>query len=225
VTYPLKTAVLARVDSASDAAAAIGAVNTLDLRDGRAMGHNTDARGAARALQVLGGVSPAGRTVLVIGGGGAARAAAYGLLEAGAERIVFAVRDTARVAPPVGRLRIAFPKSGIDIRTMNDMRAEEFDIVVNATPVGMNDAGVEQLVDEASVTPSQCYFDFVYHPRRTPFLDTARRLGARTVDGLALLVAQAEEAFHIWTGFHFSLPDMYEAVAGSHEGNPLETRE
>jgi shikimate dehydrogenase len=211
VTFPLKEAVLSHVTRRSPATEIIGAANTLIFTPDGIEAHNTDAPGTARALQVLGGVSPADRSVLIFGAGGAARAAAYGLLDAGAARVTFGVRNPDKAAVVLVPLRAIFDSERIAVVGIDRTDAHDHDIVINATPLGM--AGVTGgLPVLGRISPSQCCFDFVYNPRNTKFLRAARTGGARTVDGLALLVAQAEESFHLWTGRRFSLTDMYAAV-------------
>ena len=91
----------------------------------------------------------------------------------------------------------------------------DVDLVINATPVGMG-GGSETLIADASwIRPDQCFFEFVYHPRRTPFLETAAGRGASTVDGLALLVSQAAQSFRLWTGESFDVGEMASALEES----------
>jgi shikimate dehydrogenase len=121
----------------------------------------------------------------------------------------------------IERLEYAFPEQEVDfvvLGTQDDLapRKQAFRsarIVINATPVGMIDHPPAELIEDASwITPAQMFFDFVYHPRRTPFLDTARHAGASTLGGLALLVSQAAESFRIWTDQAFDIKEMAEAV-------------
>lgn len=221
VTFPLKETVLAYTDRRSPAVEAIGAANTLISKTHGIEAHNTDAPGTARALQVLGGVSPADRRVIIFGGGGAARAAAYGLLDAGASEVSLAVRDPDKARAAAAPLRAAFDGERVDITRFDGAGVNDYDIVINATPLGMDGVAVG-LPPPRSLTPSQCYFDFVYNPRSTEFLRAARSGGACVVDGLALLVAQAEESFYLWTGRHFSLTDMY-ADLDRHAGETSST--
>jgi len=218
VTYPHKEAVIDHVDSLSDDAAAIGAVNTLVWNpEGAARGYNTDAEGAAGALARVAGLDAGGLRVFIFGAGGSARAAALGLASRGAARVTLASRSPQKTAPALERLRAAAGAS-IDAvglgRDDLDARREAFvaaDVVVNATPVGM--ASQESLVeDESWIAPRQCFFDFVYHPRRTAFLEAAGRRGARTVGGLSLLVAQAAASFRLWTGREFDVAEMAAAL-------------
>lgn len=214
VTYPYKERVMEIVDRPSHDAGLIGAVNTLKVGPSGVDGFNTDAGGAALALERLGGLTPAGKKALIVGAGGAGRAAGYGLLKAGAAGIVFAVRTPSKTTRFVSALSGVFPDRSAAVVSIDDSDSfDRYDIIINATPAGM--AGVDANRNAAaklSVTPDQLYFDFVYHPNVTPFLERAEKQGAKTLDGLALLVAQARLAFEIWTGCEFSLETMYRDV-------------
>ena len=215
VTYPLKELILRFVNLTSPAVNVIGAANLLTFTKRGVEADNTDALGTVTALENFGAVDPTGKTALVYGAGGAARAAACGLLSAGARGVVFVVRDPERAKESLSTLTSHFADADIDIVAWEhrDGAANRVDILINATPLGM--IGVEPagaLVDEDALHESQCCFDFVYHPLETEFLAVARRRGAIAVDGLALLVAQALEAFKRWTGEEFSLHEMYTAA-------------
>ena len=217
VTYPHKAAVLPLVDSTSTAVDVIGAANTLHLVDERLGAHNTDAIGTVRALESIGGVDVAGQRAFIFGAGGAGRAAAFGLMEAGAAQVSFGVRNAERTEPSLAALRAYFEGKVMGVVESGDTEAtaeaiERADIIVNATPLGMGGTGSTPLADESWIGTPHCCFDFVYHPRTTPFLEAAERQGANTIEGLALLVAQAQASFEIWTGNDFSLTDMFEAV-------------
>jgi len=209
VTYPLKESVLELVDESTPAVHDIGASNILKTTDKGITAHNTDAIGTALALEQIAGVTISGKQVCVYGAGGAARAAAHGLLSAGAQSIAFVVRERSHAERSIVALRQAFPDEPIDCYDS----PVEFDIIVNATPVGMSGFETATLLDDDSMIQSHhIVFDFVYHPIETPLIAAAKRRGAQTLDGLALLVAQAAAGFHFWTGNEFSIVDMYEVV-------------
>jgi len=223
VTYPHKEAALRFADSVSPEADVIGALNTLRFGAQGIEAFNTDAPGTATALATLGGATIEDSSALVFGAGGAGRAAAFGLLERQAGRVTFAVRDENKGMKTVERFREHFPEREIELVTMSGAplleSLEAADIIINATPVGMSGYEFSRLIpDDSPIGPHQICFDFVYHPRNTEFLETACGHGARTLDGLALLLAQAEHAFRLWTGKGFSLPKMYEAVTLHVEG-------
>jgi shikimate dehydrogenase len=225
ITYPYKERILAHADRRSPAVGIIGAANAVTVRPDCVEADNTDAEGAARALEVIGGVALAGKKALILGMGGSGRAAAYGILETGAARVVFAARDPMKSAPAVERLRKAFPNAVVEaVRVRGDENRlarsiAEAEIIINATPVGMSGldktsgaSGAAALIDDSLIEERHFCFEFVYHPRVTPFLEAAARRGARSLDGVSLLVAQARSTFRLWTGMEFSLETMYEEV-------------
>jgi shikimate dehydrogenase len=220
VTYPYKEEILYHIDAISSEAEIINAVNTVLFFDD-IQGFNTDAPGTAIALETFTDAPIEGARVFVYGMGGSARAAAYGLLERGAERVTFAVRSAEKGPMVMERFEFAFPEQEVDVVRMGGVedivpRRDAFrgaDIIINATPVGMAGGATGDLIDNpAWITPEQTFFDFVYHPRQTQFLEIARRAGARTLGGIALLVAQASESFRIWTDHGFDVKEMVEAV-------------
>jgi shikimate dehydrogenase len=221
VTFPYKEEVLYHVHAISSEAETINAINTIAFFDDEIHGFNTDAPGTATALETFSDATVEGARVFIYGAGAAARAAAYGLLERGAGHVTFAVRTLENGPMIAERFRYAFPEQEVQfvkLGAADDLsrRRDAFRsaaIVVNATPVGMAGRGAEELIEDGSwVRSEQTFFDFVYHPRRTAFLEAARRGGARTLGGIALLVAQAAESFRIWTDQGFDIKEMAEAV-------------
>jgi shikimate dehydrogenase len=221
VTYPYKEEILYHVDAISPEAEIINAANTVARYDDELHGFNTDAPGTATAIETFTSTAVEGARAFIFGVGGSARAAAYGLLERGAARVTFGVRSMERGAMATERLCYAFPEQSVDFVMLaseghREERRRAFraaHIVINATPVGMLDQPHAELIEDDSwIIPGQTFFDFVYHPRRTRFLDAARRAGANTLDGLALLVSQAAETFRIWTDQAFDIKEMAQAV-------------
>jgi len=221
VTYPYKEEILYHIDAVSAEVEVINAVNTVVFYDEEIQGYNTDAAGTAIALENFAGISLEGAGVFIYGMGGSARAAAYGLLERGAERVVFATRSPEKGPMVVERFQFAFPEQSGAVVSMGDAlgqpyRRESFRearIVINATPVGMAEVpGGPLLEDESWIHSEQVFFDFIYNPRQTLFLETARHAGARTLGGLGLLVSQAAESLRIWTDHGFDVKEMAEAV-------------
>jgi shikimate dehydrogenase len=188
VTIPHKQAALALADSATDAARAIGAANTLTFEDGAIVADNTDAPGLLAAM----GESPAGKTALVLGAGGAGRAAAWALATAGAADVAIWNRTSERaaeLAAAVGGRAVLVP--------------DVAEIVVNCTSVGLDDpdATFKALPIEADeLGAGSLVVDMVYRAGETRFLEAARTRGARVVDGLEILVRQGAASFERWTG-------------------------
>jgi shikimate dehydrogenase len=195
VTIPHKLAALELADSASEAAEAIGAANTLTFSAGAIAADNTDAGGFLAAL----GESPAGRTALVLGAGGAARAVVWALRDAGAAEVSVWNRTPERARE-------------LDARAVE--RPEPADIVVNATSVGLHDDDLSTLPLDAIGTP-ELACDLVYRPSgQTPFAAWAAAAGARrVVDGLEVLVRQGALSFERWTGVQPPLDVMRAAAA------------
>jgi shikimate dehydrogenase len=201
VTIPHKQAALALATQASDAAHAIGAANTLTfLPDGEIVAANTDAPGLIAAL----GRPLHGMTAQVLGAGGSARAAVWALLDAGAAEVAVWNRTYARAEALAGEL------GGRAVRA-----PRVADLLINCTSVGLGgpdpgaslelsaseDGGLNQLgltFDQLGEYSNVA--DLVYRSQPTPLLAAAGRLGARTVDGLEVLVAQGALSFAMWTG-------------------------
>lgn len=197
VTMPHKAAVHGAVDALTATARDLGAVNCVFWEDDRLVGENTDGAGFLDALSVDAGVAVGGRRCVLVGAGGAGRAVARALGEAGAAEVVVVNRSAAaaeRAAALAGRVgRVG----GADA-------VPHADIVVNATPLGMAGGGGERArslpVDAAALRAGQVVVDLIYHPVETPLLAAAARAGATTVGGVGMLVHQAARAFSRWTG-------------------------
>jgi shikimate dehydrogenase len=205
VTIPHKEAALALADAASVAAREIGAANMLSFeRDGAIHADNTDAPGLIEALATA-GWDPAGRAALVLGAGGAARAAVWALLRAGAARVEVWNRTPERariLADQLGAWAVGAPR--------------EAEIVVNCTSVGLHDpeATFKALPIEADeLVAGSLVVDLVYRAGGTRFLEAARTRGARVVDGLEVLVAQGAASFERWTGMEAPREAMRVAAA------------
>jgi shikimate dehydrogenase len=192
VTIPHKAAALAAVDEVTDVARAMGAVNTVvPLSDGRLRGDNTDGAGFLASLADE-GFDPAGRTCAVVGAGGAARAVVHALPGAGAAEVVV-VNRTRTKADDVAALAGAIGRVG----TAGDLAA--VDLVVNATPLGLNDSDALPF-DTDLVGEGQLVVDLIPNPAMTPLMRAARDRGARVAGGLGMLVHQGALAFELWTG-------------------------
>jgi len=199
VTIPHKQAALALADSASPAAAAIGAANTLSFAEGRVHADNTDAPALIAALPD----SPAGRRALVLGAGGAARAVVWALREAGAEVTIWN-RTAARAADLAREFGVAALAEG------EPPRPAEHEILVNATSVGLDQAENRSVAPAAGLkswrlgadllSERLVVVDLAYGSTETELVQAAKECGAVTVDGHEVLVRQGAASFEIWTG-------------------------
>ena len=191
VTAPHKRAVLAHLDWVDPAARAVGAVNTVVLEGDRLRGYNTDAAAALKPLEGAGDLR--GARVALIGAGGAARAVLWALRERGARPVVFA-RDESRA-------RATAEGFGADAAALGGARFGEFDVVVNATPLGTRGHAEEETAATAEqLRGARVVYDLVYNPAETRLMREARAAGCEAYGGLGMLVAQAAEQCHLWTG-------------------------
>ncbi|HEX8282223.1 MAG TPA: shikimate dehydrogenase [Pyrinomonadaceae bacterium] len=192
VTAPHKQAIIPHLDRVAENASRVGAVNTVVVSSERGLeGFNTDADASVVPLDGL--FELKGARAAVVGAGGAARALLWALGERGASATVFA-RDAAR-GREVAR------EFGAESAALDGASFGGFDVVVNATPLGTRGARETETPASASqLRGARVAYDLVYNPAETRFLREAREAGCRTVGGLGMLVAQAEEQFRLWTG-------------------------
>jgi len=202
VTMPHKDAAFEAADEVTPEAEALRAVNCFVNRAGMLIGHNTDGEGFVAALAAE-GISASGERCVVLGAGGAARSVVAALGRAGAEiTVVNRSSDKAELAARLGGSRSKV--GSIDA-------VEEASILVNATSVGMGGDGLPVPL-ELLARPPRVVVDLVYHPVETPLLVAARERGARTVDGVGMLVHQGALAFRLWTGHDAPVDAMTEAA-------------
>lgn len=198
VTMPHKPAAAAAVDARTPVADALEAVNCVFWDEDRLVGDNTDAEGFIDALRADPGLDPAGLTCAVVGAGGAGRAVAWALGQAGASEVVIVNRSAA----PAARTASLVPHGSGRVGQHADIA--DVDLVVNATPLGMHTSAAANEgalpVDPEALRTGHVVVDLVYHPETTPLLAAARRRGAVGVNGLGMLVHQAGRALRRWTG-------------------------
>ena len=201
ITMPYKQAMLPYLDNTDAHTAKIGACNTVVRgQDGKLYGFNTDAAGVVRPLEQR--LSIANAKVLVLGAGGAARAAVFGLKERGAE--VWILNRTSAKAQKLARQAKARSIKRADLRKI------AFDVIINATPVGMGNTRDCPLKDDE--IQANVVFDMVYDPVETHLLQVARAKGIAVIPGVEMFVQQAARQFEIWTGKPAPAGDMLRAV-------------
>jgi shikimate dehydrogenase len=209
VTVPHKETVMRLMDEVPPRVRAFGAVNTVIIDRGAAgartlRGENTDVGGLLHALRE-GGFEPAGKRVLVVGAGGGARGVVYALCDAGAAEIAVLNRTPARASALVADL--ASVAGGTSLRAGGltpdalEAHANEVDLLVNTTTVGMWPRAEASIWPDGRPLPAGiAVCDLVYRPLETKLLRQAREAGAKTVDGLGMLIAQGALSFEMWTG-------------------------
>ncbi len=200
ITFPFKQAVIAHLDSLSDGAARIGAVNTVAFTDGKRIGYNTDVTGFAESFR-HGLPDVACDHVVQFGAGGAGSATAHALLESGVGQLTVFDTDQQRLNALVSKLQSDFGKgravAGEDLPAC----VASADGLVNATPMGM--AKLPGLPLPAALIEQRHWVaDIVYFPLETELLREAKQRGCRTLNGSGMAIQQAAGAFEIFTGLH-----------------------
>lgn len=202
LTIPHKVAVMRYLDEIAPDAAIIGAVNTV-RRDGeRLIGENTDGKGFLRGVRQDAGVDPAGKRVVILGAGGAARAAATELALAGTSHLLVLNRSEARGSQMVKDLRTN-TRANVQFEVWDKTYhiANDIDLLVNATSIGLfPDVDGMPDVDMQGAKPTMLVCDVVFNPPETPFLRRAKAYGLPVLDGLSMLVYQGVIGFEMWTG-------------------------
>lgn len=206
VTIPHKQNVIKFLDELTPTAKAIGAVNTIYLRDNKLMGDNTDAAGFLSDLKKYMTESPSPileeglgvreKSAVVLGAGGSARAVVYALLHDG-----WGVTITARRLEQAEQLAVSFTNHQLRITNYSSLIPHPFSLLVNTTPVGMFPTIDDTPLPENLSLPSNAFvYDLVYNPSETKLVKTARAQGLNATTGLGMLIEQAALAFELWTG-------------------------
>ncbi|HEX8814874.1 MAG TPA: shikimate dehydrogenase [Terriglobales bacterium] len=210
VTMPYKEEVVKHLDNTDPYTAKIGACNTIvRAQDGKLYGFNTDTAGVIRPLQQRMFLEQA--KILVLGTGGAARAAVFALKERGAE--VYVLGRTAAQTQKLTRQAKARSVKRPDLKKLS------FDVIINATPVGMNNPKESPL--QANEIKAKYVFDMVYEPLETKLLKLAKEAGAATISGIEMFVQQAARQFEIWTGKPAPWDEMLRVVTRSVQEQPV----
>lgn len=211
LTIPHKVAVIQFLDRLTPAAELMGAVNTILREDDQLIGENTDGKGFVESLRGL--ADPAGKRVVLLGAGGAARAIAVELALAGAGEITVVNRTSQRGQDLVNLLndKTSTPSSLVVWQGTYQVPAET-DVLINATSIGLNDPDARVPVGFAAAPPTMVVADVVFNPPRTRFLAEAGEHGCPTLDGLGMIVNQGAIALRLWSGVEPNRAVMREAV-------------
>ncbi len=202
VTIPHKVAVMACLDEVDPIARDIGAVNTIVNRERRLVGYNSDYLGAVKALAAA--IDIRGKTVVIIGAGGAARAIGFGVIRCGGKVVIL------NRSPEKGEQLAAALKA--DFRPLAEVREIAGQVLVNTTPLGMFPHAEQMPLEKSLLRPDLVVMDIIYNPLTTRLLSEAERVGCRTINGLAMFVYQGAVQFELWTGEKAPLDVMQAAV-------------
>jgi shikimate dehydrogenase len=210
-TIPHKVAVIQHLDGLSKAAELIGAVNCVNRADDKLIGENTDGKGFLQSLREV--VHPAGKRIVVLGAGGAARAIAVELGLLGPSEIAIVNRSPERGQEVVTLLRdkLQVAANFVEWKGAHAI-SDQCDILINATSIGLLDGSARVPVDAKTFRAGLVVADVIFNPAQTRFLREAADRGATTLDGLGMLVNQAAIGFKIWTGLEPDTGVMREAL-------------
>jgi shikimate dehydrogenase len=190
VILPFKNQVIPFLDELEAVAGKIKAVNTIQNKGGRLIGHNTDWRGAMETLEEE--VDLKGKNVLLLGAGGAARAIGFGLKEKGSQ-VIISNRSPDKANELAKNL-------GFVYQPLLSIKEPKFDVIINATSVGMSPHDAETPLPKKLLKEGMVVMDIVYQPLKTKLLQEAEEQGCRTIDGLEMLARQGAGQLEIWTG-------------------------
>jgi len=214
VTIPHKVEVMKYIDEIDEGARLIGAVNTIVNEKGVLKGYNTDGIGYVRSLIEETGIALAGRSILVVGAGGAARGIVYALAKHNPGRIWIANRTKERAIELAADFKAYGNIAGIGFDGIDDIGGS-IDLVVNTTLVGMSPNVGESPIETDWLTSAVTVSDIVYNPLKTELLKRAEAIGCRVHGGLGMFIYQGAYAFEYWTGLPAPVAAMRETVLQS----------
>lgn len=211
VTMPYKEAAIRFLDGLSPEAEKIQAVNTIKIDNGRAVGYNTDAYAISRVLKDSYGHLN-GKSVVVLGAGGVAKAAAYSVITAGCERLTIVNRSQRSAEKMVELFRGDLAHLGYaETNGLTDI-LKSTDIIINATPAGMYPNEEAVPLDVNCLEKGQFVLDLIYHPAETRLLSEAKQRGLSVTGGVPVFVYQAKKSFAIWTGMEPPVETMEKVI-------------
>jgi shikimate dehydrogenase len=215
LTIPHKVEVLKYLDEVAEDARLMGAVNTVRREGTKLIGENTDGKGFLRSLREDAQIDPAGKRVVVLGAGGAARAMTVELALAGASRLTIVNRSVQRGQELVALLNEKTPvKAEFVPWDKTYVAPPDADILANATSIGLfPNVNDKPDIDYDTITARMIVCDVIPNPPYTPFLREAEARGAKTLDGLGMLVYQGAIAFKMWTGLDAPVAVMRQGLA------------
>ena len=215
VTIPHKETVMGLIDTVSDEAKLIGAVNTVKVWPQRLEGYNTDGDGFLQHLKEEVEFSPVLKEIAVLGAGGAARAVSVMLAKSGPRSIVIYDIDQTKRRALAEHLRLHFPDVSVTaVDSAAALGLSKADLLINATPIGMKPSD-PSLIDGNDLHSGLIVYDLVYNPKETKLLALAREKGCRTYNGLGMLLYQGMRSFEIWTGMKAPAQVMQQALNNS----------
>lgn len=214
VTVPHKQAICPYLDEIAQEASLIGAVNTIEINNGKLIGHNTDAYGFTQSLKEDGETEISDKTMFLFGAGGAGLAVAFGSALENLSKLYIRELNKPQANNLIERLNKNFPNlETIYVEDEKDIAfaVKQSDILVNATPLGLKESD-PLIVNQELLHKDLIVYDLVYNPLETKLIKAAKENGAKTVSGIGMLLLQGAKAFEIWTGQPAPVDVMREAL-------------
>lgn len=203
VTKPYKEAILPYLDECDEAVRQMGACNTICVKNGRLIGHNTDGVGCVNSLKNEGGLQLSGKRYIIFGAGGAARAVSFALAREGAAEIIFADINEhgQQLAKSLNDFYPNLARSFL-VRQTEELAhiVPQMDVVMNMSGLGMAPHEGETPVNSDWLRPNQFCYDAIYEPARSQFLADGEQAGCKTQNGLGMVIYQGLEQIRLWTG-------------------------
>ncbi|MBU1568092.1 MAG: shikimate dehydrogenase [Proteobacteria bacterium] len=215
VTIPHKISIIEHLDTVHPLAATIGAVNTICVKDGKTIGHNTDGEGFIQSLEEEGKISVRNKRIFLLGCGGAARAIAITLAFRGVEEIFICNRTLAKAEALAAEINEKIRNCAKTVQALPEYQSETIklcDILVNGTSLGMHPRVEELPISEECLFKHLVVADIVYNPHTTRLLALAHSKGCKIVHGLGMLIYQGAAGFKLWTGVDPLIPEMTETA-------------
>jgi shikimate dehydrogenase len=217
ITFPYKERVVKFLDQVEETARRVGAVNTIVHNKGILTGYNTDLIGFKKSLQRNGKFTIKGENAVILGAGGAARAVVYSLLEEGIKEVSIFNRTIEKANQIKQDFYSFFPQSDIQVFNLKKEelkdKIQQSHLLVNTTPLGMPpQMDITPLPEEGLFHPGLLVYDLIYHLSKTLFLKQAERAGAKTINGLPMLIYQGTESFYLWTGIKLEEKEELEMI-------------
>ncbi len=216
LTIPHKETAVKFMNELSEETKAVGAMNTILIKENHMKGYNTDISGFLRSLEEEAGFIPEGQKAVMVGAGGAARAVSFGLAQSRLSGLVVVNKPFKMAEDLVSELSQKFPKMKLKALPFDSSSVTEeissSSLLINATPLGMK--------GEIPITKTDCLhdnlvvYDLVYIPLRTPLQEEAKKRGAKAMGGITMLVYQGAASFELWTGVKPPIDVMKQAAEG-----------
>ncbi len=215
VTVPHKERVIPHLASITDEARLIGAVNTIKVSRDGLVGFNTDGMGFIRHLKEDLKFDPSGKTAVILGAGGAAKAVSVYLAKEGAQKISLFDIDREKREALAGHLQKNFKRLEVEsVSSAGSLDLADAGLLINATPIGMK-VSDPPVIDERLLSGDLLVYDLIYNPKETRLLEAARKKGAAASNGLGMLLYQGMASFEIWTGKKAPREVMWKALVNS----------